>query len=72
MPPVDTKPVVHISGMEVNYSPRVMKRDMKLIIRRRPYYLIITASSLIDPDAVKFKVMLKGFDSDWKHPAAER
>jgi serine phosphatase RsbU (regulator of sigma subunit) len=71
MPPVDTKPVVHISGMEVNYSPRVMKRDMKLNYKEKAILFNYYSVSLIDPDAVKFKVMLKGFDSDWKRPATE-
>jgi ligand-binding sensor domain-containing protein/serine phosphatase RsbU (regulator of sigma subunit) len=71
MPPVDMKPVVHISGMEVNYTPRTMKKDMKLNYKEKAILFNYYSVSLVDPDAVKFKVMLKGFDSDWKHPGKE-
>jgi ligand-binding sensor domain-containing protein/serine phosphatase RsbU (regulator of sigma subunit) len=71
MPPVDMKPVVHISGMEVNYTPRTMRKDMKLNYKEKAILFNFYSVSLIDPDAVKFKVMLKGFDSEWKHPGTE-
>jgi serine phosphatase RsbU (regulator of sigma subunit) len=71
MPPVDMKPVVHISGMEVNSSPRAMKSDMKLNYKEKAILFNYYSVSLVDPYAVKFKVMLKGFDSDWKHPGTE-
>lgn len=71
MPPVDMKPVVHISGMEVNYSPIAMKKDLKLNYKEKAILFNYHSVSLVDPDAVKFKVMLKGFDSDWKHPGKE-
>ena len=71
MPPVDKKPVVHISGMEVNYSPVAMKKDLKLNYKEKAILFNYHSVSLVNPDAVKFKVMLKGFDSDWKHPGKE-
>jgi len=71
MPPVDMKPVVHISGMEVNYSPMAMIRNLKLNYKEKAVLFNYYSVSLVDPDAVKFKVMLKGFDSDWKHPGKE-
>jgi ligand-binding sensor domain-containing protein/serine phosphatase RsbU (regulator of sigma subunit) len=68
MPPVDMKPVVHISGMEVNSRTIAMKKDLKLNYKEKAILFNFYSVSLVDPDAVKFKVMLKGFDSDWKHP----
>jgi serine phosphatase RsbU (regulator of sigma subunit) len=65
------KPVVHISGMEVNYTPRTMRKDMRLNYKEKAILFNFYSVSLIDPDAVKFKVMLKGFDSEWKHPGTE-
>ncbi|MGA1978045.1 MAG: two-component regulator propeller domain-containing protein [Bacteroidales bacterium] len=69
MPPVNKNPAVHLSAMEVNYLPRVMKRDMKLNYKEKNILFNYYSVSLTDPDAVKFKVMMKGFDSDWEHPS---
>jgi ligand-binding sensor domain-containing protein/serine phosphatase RsbU (regulator of sigma subunit) len=71
MPPVDMKPVVHISGMEVNYNSVIMKKNLKLNYKDKAILFNYYSVSLINPDAVKFKVMLKGFDSDWKHPGKD-
>ena len=71
MPPAEMKPVVHISKLEVNYAPRIMKQGMKLGYKEKAILFNYYSVSLVDPDAVKFKVMLKGFDNDWKHPAKE-
>lgn len=69
MPPVDMKPVVHISGMEVNYSPRQMLKNLRLDYKDKNILFNYYSVSLIDPDAVKFKVMMKGFDNIWSRPA---
>ena len=71
MPPADMKPVVHISGLEVNSRPRLMKKDLRLNYKEKDVLFNYYSVSLVDPDAVKFKVMLKGFDADWKHPGKE-
>ncbi len=71
MPPSDIKPVIHLSSMEVNYVPRVMKKDMKLSFKDKNILFNYYSVSLVDPDAVKFKIMLKGFDSDWGRPTRE-
>ena len=68
MPPVDMKPVVHISRMEVNYSPREMTRDLKLNYKDKNILFNYYSVSLTDPEAVKFKVMMKGFDNNWSNP----
>jgi ligand-binding sensor domain-containing protein/serine phosphatase RsbU (regulator of sigma subunit) len=71
MPPVDMKPVVHISSMEVNYIPRMIEENMKLNYKDKNILFKYYSVSLENPDAVKFKVMMKGFDNDWS-PASEQ
>lgn len=71
MPPSDIKPVIHFSSMEVNYVPRIMKKDMKLNFKDKNILFNYYSVSLVDPDAVKFKVMMKGFDKDWGRPTKE-
>ncbi len=71
MPPGNIKPVVHISGMEVNYVPRIMKQGIKLNFKDKNILFNYYSVSLVDPDAVKFKVMMKGFDSDWSRSTTE-
>jgi ligand-binding sensor domain-containing protein/serine phosphatase RsbU (regulator of sigma subunit) len=68
MPPVDLKPLTHISKMEVNYYPREMKNDMKLTYKEKSIVFDYYSVSLTDPEAVKYKVMLKGADTEWKPP----
>lgn len=71
MPPVNKEPVVHISSMEVNYSPRKMIDGLKLNFKENSVLFNYYCVSLMDPDAVKFKVMLRGFDPGWKHASSE-
>jgi ligand-binding sensor domain-containing protein/serine phosphatase RsbU (regulator of sigma subunit) len=65
MPPVDKKPVVHLSSLEVNNLPREMTRNLKLSYKDKNVLFNYYSVSLTDPDAVKFKVMMKGFDNNW-------
>ncbi|MBG0860182.1 MAG: SpoIIE family protein phosphatase [Bacteroidales bacterium] len=66
MPELDTKPVVHISRMEVNYLPREMGEGLKLNFREKSLIFYYYSVSLTNPDAVRYKVMLKGADADWR------
>lgn len=68
MPPVDSKPVTHISSMEVNLLPREMKEDQKLSFKEKSIVFNYYSVSLTDPEAVRYKVMLKGADPDWRPP----
>ncbi|MBN2863831.1 MAG: SpoIIE family protein phosphatase, partial [Bacteroidales bacterium] len=70
-PPVDTSPVVHISSMEVNYNPRQMIDEMKLTYKENSILFNYYSVNLVDPDAVKYKVMLRGFDTDWKQSSSQ-
>jgi ligand-binding sensor domain-containing protein/serine phosphatase RsbU (regulator of sigma subunit) len=65
MPPVDAKPLTHISRMDVNYLPREMIKDLKLNYKEKSLAFNYYSVSLTDPEAVKYKVMLKGADPDW-------
>jgi|WetSurMetagenome_2_1015567.scaffolds.fasta_scaffold09144_2 ligand-binding sensor domain-containing protein/serine phosphatase RsbU (regulator of sigma subunit) len=67
MPPFNKEPVVHLSSMEVNYSPRLMKENLKLNYKEKTVLFNYHSVNLIDPDAVRYKIMLKGYDPDWKH-----
>ncbi len=66
MPPYDIKPRVHISNLDVNGNHRIMLSNMKLNYKENTILFYFYTVSLIDPDAVKYKVMLRGFDTDWK------
>ena len=70
MPPVDAKPMTHFSTMEVNYIPREMKEGLKLNYKEKSLAFNYYSVSLTDPEAVKYKVMLKGADPDWRPPTS--
>jgi ligand-binding sensor domain-containing protein/serine phosphatase RsbU (regulator of sigma subunit) len=66
MPPVDVKPQTHLNNMEVNYIPREMKKDLRLNYKENSIVFNYYSVSLVNPDAVKYKVMLKGAESNWR------
>jgi ligand-binding sensor domain-containing protein/serine phosphatase RsbU (regulator of sigma subunit) len=68
MPPVDSKPLTHVSSMEVNYIPREMEEELKLNYKEKSLVFNYYSVSLTDPEAVKYRVMLKGADPDWRPP----
>ncbi len=65
MPPMCTIPLTHISSMTVKYKPREMKEDLKLNYKENSVLFNFYSVCLINPDAVQYKVMLKGADEDW-------
>jgi hypothetical protein len=71
MPPVDSKPLTHVSSLEVNYVLREMIADLKLNYKEKSLVFNYYSVSLTDPDVVKFKVMLKGADPDWRPPTSQ-
>jgi len=71
MPPVDSKPLTHVSSMEVNYLPREMQKDLKLNYKEKSLVFNYYSVSLTDPEAVKYRVMLKGADPDWRPPTSQ-
>ena len=66
MPPADTNPAVHISSLQVNLNPRDMKSDLRLNYKEKSLLFNYYSVCLTDPDAVRYKVMLEGAESDWK------
>ncbi|MDQ1332969.1 MAG: hypothetical protein QG576_1004, partial [Bacteroidota bacterium] len=71
MPPVDVKPRTHLSSIEVNNLPREMEKDLKLNFKEKSLVFNYYNVSLTDPGAVKYKVMLKGADPDWRPPTKQ-
>jgi serine phosphatase RsbU (regulator of sigma subunit) len=65
-PPINTDPMTHINRMEVNYMPRLMKAGMKLNYKEKSIIFYYYSVCLIDPKAVKYRVMLKGAEADWR------
>jgi len=66
LPPAWELPRVFITGMEVNYQPREMKAGLKLSYREKSINFYYYSVSLLDPKSVRYKVMLKGADPDWR------
>jgi len=65
MPPVCKMPMTHISSMTVKYQPHEMKEDLKLNYKQNSVLFNFYSLCLVNPDAVQYKVMLKGADEDW-------
>ncbi|MCU0462177.1 MAG: SpoIIE family protein phosphatase [Bacteroidales bacterium] len=66
MPPSDARPKVHLGSLKVNYELHEMVNNLKLSYKEKTILFDYYSVSLTEPDAVKYKLMLKGFDSDWK------
>ncbi len=66
IPPSIEPPRVFISGMDVNYVPKEMKAGMKLNYREKSIIFYYYTVSVSDPASVKYQVMLKGADPDWR------
>lgn len=68
MPPVCQIPLTHISSMTVKYQPRPMKEDLKLSYKENSLMFNFYSVCLVNPDAVKYRFMLKGADDGWSPP----
>lgn len=66
IPTVAEAPRVFITGMEVNNQAREMKAGLKLSYREKSLNFHYYSISLTDPRSVRYKVMLKGADPDWR------
>jgi ligand-binding sensor domain-containing protein/serine phosphatase RsbU (regulator of sigma subunit) len=71
MPPVISEPLTHIKKIEVNYAFHEMNEGMRLDYGENSITFYYYSICLADPGSVKYKVMLKGADSDW-HPATDQ
>jgi serine phosphatase RsbU (regulator of sigma subunit) len=52
--------------MEVNYLQHEMKEDLRLNYKEKSLVFNYYSVNLNDPDEIKYKVMLKGADQDWR------
>ena len=66
MPPALLRPKTYLKSMEVNYLPRKMEQDLRLNFKEKSLAFKYYTVSLINPEAVRYKVMLKGADIDWR------
>ncbi len=64
-PPV-RRPLTHINQLDVNYKPRAMHNGLKLNFKETNLIFYYYSVCLSNPDAVKYKVKLKGADNDWR------
>jgi len=65
-PPLFTTPVVHINKFDVRGVQRKMHEGMKLRFNENIFDFYYYSVCLYNPGSVKYKVMLKGADADWK------
>jgi|WetSurMetagenome_2_1015567.scaffolds.fasta_scaffold00107_33 ligand-binding sensor domain-containing protein/serine phosphatase RsbU (regulator of sigma subunit) len=65
MPPVFTSPMTHISSMTVKYQPHEMTNDLRLSYKENSILFNFYSVCLVNPEAVRYKFMLKGADEDW-------
>jgi ligand-binding sensor domain-containing protein/serine phosphatase RsbU (regulator of sigma subunit) len=66
LPPVNNVPLTHIYSMEVNYQQREMKAGLKLNYKEKSVIFNYYSVCLTDPGAVKYKVILKGAETNWR------
>lgn len=64
-PNVITLPSVHISSMDVNYTAHKMVEGDRLNYKVKIITFYFYSVCLVNPDAAKYEVMLKGEDADW-------
>ncbi len=62
----NVEPLTHIRSMEVNYEPRRMVQGMKLNHNEKSIIFHYYSICLAVPDGVRYRVMLKGADADWR------
>ncbi len=61
----DIEPLTHINQMVVNGENMIMKPKLKLSHTQKSIEFRYYSICLTDPDAVRYKIMLEGFDNDW-------
>ncbi|MCK4465200.1 MAG: SpoIIE family protein phosphatase, partial [Bacteroidales bacterium] len=63
---VDSEPLTHIRGMQVNYHSRAMLSGLKLNHTEKSIIFDYYSICLTNPDAVRYQIMLEGADADWR------
>jgi len=59
------EPLTHITRLTVNGLETPMSPGLKLSPNQKKVIFSYTSICLTDPDAVRYKIMLEGFESDW-------
>ena len=63
---VESEPLTHIRGMQVNYHSRTMLSGMKLNHTEKSIVFDYYSICLTNPDVVRYQIMLEGADADWQ------
>jgi ligand-binding sensor domain-containing protein/serine phosphatase RsbU (regulator of sigma subunit) len=61
-----TEPLTHITKMTVNGSEKEMTKDLKLRYNQNSIAFNYHSICLTNPEAVRYKIMLGGLDSEWQ------
>jgi ligand-binding sensor domain-containing protein/serine phosphatase RsbU (regulator of sigma subunit) len=64
-----TEPLTHITKMTVNGAEKEMTKDLKLRYNQNSIAFNYHSICLTNPEAVRYKIMLAGLDSDWQEVA---
>ena len=64
--PLVRTPLTHINQLNVNYNPRRIRNGMKLNYKDNNLVFYYNSVCLSNPEAVKYKVRLKGADKEWR------
>lgn len=59
-------PVLNISTVKINNKPVEYKNHYELSYLEKDFYIEFVGISLYNPDKVTYRVMLEGFDKDWR------
>ena len=69
---LNQEPLTHITGLRVNLERRPLKESQTFNHREKNIILDYTSISLANPEAVRYKVMLKGLENDWRDPSSQK
>jgi ligand-binding sensor domain-containing protein/serine phosphatase RsbU (regulator of sigma subunit) len=61
-----TEPLTHITKMTVNGAEKEMTKDLKLRYDQNSIAFNYNSICLTNPEAVRYKIMLEGLDSEWQ------
>ncbi|HQQ94311.1 MAG TPA: two-component regulator propeller domain-containing protein [Bacteroidia bacterium] len=64
--PISIEPICKITGFKVNLNDQTIQDNVNLSYKENSLIFEFIGISLSNPDGVKYKVKLEGFDEDWK------
>jgi len=68
--PASGEPAIHITGMQVNHKPVSLKKGLTLSHRQNSI-IFEYGSITLNPDEVRYQIMLEGIDPEWRHPSRQ-